>query len=46
MENKNRPKCKYCKSKFGYVKIEDKEFQCRTCGKITPLEEALENGSK
>lgn len=34
-ENKpEKHKCVKCGSKFGYLRIRDKSWQCRTCGKL------------
>lgn len=31
--------CEKCKSKFGYIKLKTKEWQCRSCGHCTKLED-------
>ena len=32
VKKKAKPKCKKCNSSFGYLKIKEKAWQCRTCG--------------
>jgi len=43
MENqkkeKEKPRCPKCNSSFGYFRIKDKEFVCRSCGHIEEIEE-------
>jgi len=34
-----QPKCSHCMSKFGYMKIKERIWQCRICGLETKLED-------
>lgn len=36
-EESNR-ECEKCGSRFGYLKLKTKEWQCRSCGHCTKLE--------
>jgi ribosomal protein L37AE/L43A len=33
-EAKNKTRCEKCQSGFGYLKIKDKTWQCRSCGHV------------
>jgi len=34
IESDKKHRCVKCKSLFGYLKIKDKAWQCRTCGHL------------
>lgn len=38
-QNKEERKCENCESRFGYLKLKTKEWQCRSCGHCTKLKE-------
>jgi ribosomal protein L37AE/L43A len=45
MEEKNqteKPKCPKCNSSFGYFRIKEKKWVCRTCGHIEKNKEDQE----
>lgn len=35
----NGRECERCKSRFGYLKLKTKEWQCRSCGHCTKLKD-------
>lgn len=38
-EKTEKPRCEKCNSTLGYFRIKKKEFQCRSCGHITEMDE-------
>jgi len=33
-EKKEKTRCEKCQSAFGYLRIKDKTWQCRSCGHV------------